>query len=209
MNIYVASSWRNVWQPTIVKLLRTWGHEVYDFHNPAPGNHGFHWTEIDKDWKTWDPATYRKGLEHKVARDGFGRDMNALITADACILVQPCGTSAHLELGWACGAKKKTAVLFPLDIKVDLADALGHSMTDTDNSWCVPCNGHMSGSPSDETMGECRMPEKLRKIEPELMSKMAGAILLSEKELHLWLNQEASLDFNEELNRLNRELNNP
>jgi hypothetical protein len=186
MNIYVASSWRNVWQPTIVKMLRALGHEVYDFHNPAPGNNGFHWTEIDKNWKEWNPETYRKGLSHKVAKEGFASDMNALMAADACLLVQPCGTSAHLELGWACGAKKKTAVLFPLDIKVVPADALGHTMTDTDNSWCTPCNGRTY---HDKNLGECLMPGRLRKIEPELMTKMADTILLSEKELHLWLNQ--------------------
>lgn len=32
--------------------------------------------------------------------------------ADAFVLVMPCGRSAHLELGWVCGAKKKTYILF-------------------------------------------------------------------------------------------------
>ena len=34
--IYVASSWRNREQPSVVKALREAGHEVYDFRNPAP-----------------------------------------------------------------------------------------------------------------------------------------------------------------------------
>lgn len=43
MNIYVASSWRNLLQPGIVVALRRCGHDVYDFRNPAPGNKGFAW----------------------------------------------------------------------------------------------------------------------------------------------------------------------
>ena len=31
--------------------------------------------------------------------------------ADAFVLVMPCGRSAHLELGWAAGAGKPTAIL--------------------------------------------------------------------------------------------------
>lgn len=32
--IYVASSWRNVFQQDVVDILRDLGHEVYDFKNP-------------------------------------------------------------------------------------------------------------------------------------------------------------------------------
>ena len=45
-NIYVASSWRNQYQQRVVSLLRELGHEVYDFRNPSPDNHGFSWSEI-------------------------------------------------------------------------------------------------------------------------------------------------------------------
>lgn len=46
-----------------------------------------------------------------MARAGFLKDMNALTAADATVLVLPCGRSAHLELGYAIGAKQKTLVL--------------------------------------------------------------------------------------------------
>lgn len=36
--------------------------------------------------------------------------MNALMCCDACVLVMPCGRSAHLELGYAVGARKRTAI---------------------------------------------------------------------------------------------------
>jgi hypothetical protein len=42
---------------------------------------------------------------------GFDYDMTALRNCDALVMVQPCGRSAALELGWACGAGKPTIVL--------------------------------------------------------------------------------------------------
>ena len=107
MKIYVASSWRNTLQPLVVKQLKAAGHEVYDFRDAA----GFHWSEIDPDWKDWDPSRFRLGLKHPLAYSGFAKDMDALRACDAVVLVQPCGISAHLELGWAAGAGKKTVVM--------------------------------------------------------------------------------------------------
>jgi nucleoside 2-deoxyribosyltransferase len=37
--------------------------------------------------------------------------MDALEDCDACVLVMPCGRSAHLEAGFAIGAGKPTAIL--------------------------------------------------------------------------------------------------
>jgi hypothetical protein len=111
MNIYVASSWRNLIQPGIVSALRRCGHEVYDFRNPAPGDNGFSWSAIDPEWKSWTPKQYAEALEHDTARKGFNNDMNALRACDACLLVLPSGRSASWEFGWACGAGKIGAVL--------------------------------------------------------------------------------------------------
>lgn len=110
MNIYVASSWRNPVQQTIVHTLRSVGHSVYDFRNP-PDRTGFAWSEIDPEWKSWDARQLRDALRHPAAQAGFAADMGALEACDACVLVLPCGLSAHLELGWASGAGKKTVVL--------------------------------------------------------------------------------------------------
>jgi len=46
MRLYVASSWRNNLQPSVVAALRKAGHTVYDFKNPAPGDHGFGWKQV-------------------------------------------------------------------------------------------------------------------------------------------------------------------
>lgn len=111
--IYVASSWRNPYQPKVVELLRGIGLGVYDFRNPREGDDGFHWSEIDPAWEAWRTDAYRKALDHPIARDGFKSDMDALQACETCLLVLPCGRSAHLELGWAVGASKRTAIFVP------------------------------------------------------------------------------------------------
>jgi len=175
MKIYVASSWRNPWQPGVVQLLREEGHEVYDFRAPVAGDAGFSWREIDPLWQQWTPEQYRKNLRHPAAERGFRYDMDALEGCDACVLVQPCGTSAHLELGWAVGAGKRTAVLFPFGVPAR-PGTLGHSMSSS--IACSPC-GDIEG---------CWMPGKLKRVEPELMPKMtSGGILIGVLELQNWL----------------------
>lgn len=111
MKIYVASSWRNAIQPSVVAALREDGHEVYDFRNPEPGNDGFRWSEIDPEWKGWNADLFRSALLHPVAEKGFGLDWGAMQWADAGVLVMPCGRSAHIEAGYFVGAKKPLYIL--------------------------------------------------------------------------------------------------
>lgn len=112
MKIYVASSWRNNYQPAVVEELRKSGHEVYDFRNPEPRT-GFRWSDIDPEWKDWTFGQYKASLEHETARAGFASDFNAMQMADACVLVLPCNRSAHLEAGWMKGAGKRTFIYMP------------------------------------------------------------------------------------------------
>ncbi len=111
MNIYVASSWRNRFQPSVVNRLRHDGHTVYDFKD----SEGFHWTEVDAEYQQWpgNVARYLAGLTHPAAERGFARDMEALRACQACVYVMPCGVSASLEAGWAVGAGKRVLVYVP------------------------------------------------------------------------------------------------
>ncbi len=109
--IYVASSWRNALQPDVVEALRYAGHQVYDFKNPAPGNAGFSWKSIGLDKDNCTAVEYIAALDHPVAKAGYASDFNAMKWADTFVLVLPCGRSAHLEMGWACGQGKQTAIL--------------------------------------------------------------------------------------------------
>lgn len=110
--IYAASSWRNPHQPWIVARLRNHGHQVYDFRNPPNGVKGFAWSEIDPDWQGWSAERYRELLTtHPIASRGFLNDLRGMQWADTCLLILPCGRSAHLEAGWFCGQGKRCIVL--------------------------------------------------------------------------------------------------
>ncbi len=109
--IYAASSWRNVRQPLVVQILRDLGHEVFDFRHPEPGNNGFHWSDIDPGWETWSPSHFLQALRHPLVRLGLKQNTDGMESCDTCILVMPCGRSAHLELGWFIGKGKKSYIL--------------------------------------------------------------------------------------------------
>lgn len=120
--IYVASSWRNAIQPEIVETLRAAGHDVYDFRNPAPGQKGFAWRDCGGQAAEDGPGTgartipsYLEAIRSERARQGFAFDKQALDWCDTCVLVLPCGRSAHLELGYAAGQGKDTYVLLHED----------------------------------------------------------------------------------------------
>ena len=114
--IYVASSWRNETQQYAVACLRLSGHEVYDFRNPSelfPSNpsEGFSWEELSPRWNIWSMQEFVAALDLTKAREGFRADFDAMRWADTFLLLYPCGRSAHLEAGWACGQGKKVITL--------------------------------------------------------------------------------------------------
>ena len=104
--IYLASSWRNQHQQSLVNELRLLGYEVYDFKHPN-GDPGFRWDKIEEKWQDWSMKEYREALKTDCAQFGFNRDFDAMKAADICVLCLPCGRSAHLEAGWMKGAGKK------------------------------------------------------------------------------------------------------
>jgi hypothetical protein len=118
--IYVASSWRNEYQPAVVETLRNLGHEVYDFRNPPHGNTGFAWSDIDKNWMDWTSEQYVAALSHPLAIAGFKSDFDGMQWADTCVMVLPCGRSANTEAGWMKGAGKEVFVLTPIKQEPEL-----------------------------------------------------------------------------------------
>ena len=136
--IYLASSWRNPRQPESVSALRGAGHEVYDFRNPFNADGGFAWSDIDPDWENWTAKEYRSNLlNNPIASHGFINDLRAMQWADVCVLLLPCGRSAHLEAGWFCGQGKRCIILtldgeepelmalLATDICVDMQEVIG------------------------------------------------------------------------------------
>lgn len=128
--VYVASSWRNPIHTAVCATLTAAGIDHYDFKNPDGGT-GFSWREVrpvtvggpalpgkGADWEHVD--TYLSMVEHPRAIEGFTADFGAMQKADAFVLVLPCGKSAHLELGWAVGTGKRTAILLEDPVEPEL-----------------------------------------------------------------------------------------
>lgn len=110
--IYVASSWRCERHGEVVKALRAVGLETYDFKDPETC---FKWSDvvpsIREHGADLTPRAYWEALSHPRAEAGFNQDMDALERATTVILVHPAGRSAHLEMGYAVGRSKNTALL--------------------------------------------------------------------------------------------------
>ena len=132
--IYVASSWRNEYYPEVVQKLRDSGFDVYDFRNPPSGDEGFHWCNVSDKWLDWTPEEYRDNLMHPLAERQFGNDIKAMESCDICVLVLPCGRSAHTEAGWFAGKGKKVIAYIPTkqepELMYKLFDGLAVSLND-------------------------------------------------------------------------------
>lgn len=120
-------------QPAVVELLRQYGHEVYDFRNPAPGQKGFAWRDCGGEAASDGPGTgartitaYLEAIQSERAKEGFRLDKEALDWCDTCVLVLPCGRSAHLEAGYAAGQGKRVYFLLsPVLFEPELMYLLG------------------------------------------------------------------------------------
>lgn len=134
MKIYVASSWRNAQQPEVIKTLQAAGFEVYDFRNPRPGIGGFGWRQVRSDPPPWNAIQTRMVLGNSIAQRGFSFDYDAMRWADAVVMLQPCGVSAALELGWFAGTGKLSIVLLAdgqePELMLRLADYLCVSLSE-------------------------------------------------------------------------------
>ena len=128
--IYVASSWRNQYYTEVVEKLRAAGHDVYDFRNPPQGTVGFRWSDVDPNYMEWSVDQYREGMKSPRAKQQFANDIQALEWADTCVLVLPCGRSAHTEAGWLAGKGKRTIVYIPEMQEAELMYLLFDLVTD-------------------------------------------------------------------------------
>lgn len=145
MKLYVASSWRNELYADVLAKLRAAGHECYDFKNPYPGSHGFAWSAIDPEWKAWDTNDLIGALNGDIATKGFLNDFEAMNWADGCVLVMPCGRSAHLEAGWFAGAGKPCWAYVPQQSEPELMYLLLAGIDDSIDSLCGTIARHRVG----------------------------------------------------------------
>ena len=133
--IYIASSWKNGVQPVLVSELRKRGHKVYDFRHPAGRNDKNVWEAVTlalglfRKWKQSSLSTmdFIRMLRHKEAMKRFNEHFAAMSDADTCILLLPCGRSAHCEAGYMAGVGKR---VFVMDISDSVQPELMYLMFD-------------------------------------------------------------------------------
>jgi Nucleoside 2-deoxyribosyltransferase. len=120
MMIYVASSWRNEYYPEVVKRLREEGFEVYDFRIHRLATQASNGILSARTGRIGHLKQYRDKLSHPLAERQFKNDIEAIRSCDACVLVIPCGRSAHTEAGWFAGAGKPVVAYIPEKVEPEL-----------------------------------------------------------------------------------------
>lgn len=167
--IYLASSWRNPWQPEVCKQLREWGHHVYDFRKDSrkqenvkawdlgvkePPATVFYWAEMDPDWQQWYPHEFTQKLQTSPrAAQGYVGDLRGMEWADTCVLCLPCGNSAHIEAGYMKGRGKRLIIYWHTDDRV------------------------VSSGPQGYLSDSKPAPEKTWTFEPDLMYLLADNLV--------------------------------
>jgi Recombination endonuclease VII len=105
--IYVVGALKNERIPDIGNRLRACGFDVMDEWFAAG-------ERADISWQAYEGRrgrTYTEALRGRTATNVFLFDRVHIDMADAAILVMPAGKSGHLELGYAKGRGKYTAIL--------------------------------------------------------------------------------------------------
>jgi hypothetical protein len=106
------------------------------------------WSDIDPLWQEWSTCKFRDALKHPIAERGFRSDFKAMQWADTCVLVMPCGRSAHLEAGYFVGAGKRLVILLAKD-----EPELMYKMA---SSICITMD-EMVAAVEKRTVGVCRV----------------------------------------------------
>ena len=111
-------------------LLRFCGQTLRS-RSRGQGTGGFHWSDIDPNYMDWSVDQYREGMKSPRAQQQFSNDIQALEWADTCVLILPCGRSAHTEVWWLAGKGKRTIVYIPEMQEAELMYILFDLVTDS------------------------------------------------------------------------------
>ena len=109
MSIFVASSCSNEVYPEVVRVLEALGHNAYSFGNIDGSKSMFQWDDMDF-CGDGSSKEIRAALKCPDAQTSYHSDVATLASAQACLMVLPCGLSSHLVAGYAAGLHKRTAV---------------------------------------------------------------------------------------------------
>jgi len=101
----------------VVRVLEALGLNAHNFRNLDDSKPVFQWDDIGFcDYG----SSIRASLKCSDAQASYHSDMAALASAQACLMVLPCGLSSHLVAGYAAGQRKRTAVFTLDELKQEL-----------------------------------------------------------------------------------------
>ena len=105
--IYIASSWKNAKKVRELALIfRSNGHRVYDFTDDSL-HFSFNLNDLP-DLRDLDYISFLDTVSE--SHMAFDADKGGLDWADTIVMLQPCGRSSHLELGYAVGQGKASFI---------------------------------------------------------------------------------------------------
>lgn len=105
--LYVASSWKNSLYDDVRDNLEGEGYGICDWREVDP----FSWSDVDLNWEAWGAAEYANAMSEMKVQRAAAKDLRLMYEAAACVLLLPCGRSAHLEAGWFVGQGKPLFIL--------------------------------------------------------------------------------------------------
>ena len=106
--IYIASSWKNAKEVRLIaRLLEDNGHNVYDFTDQTK-HFAFNLNAL-ANAKEIEYIDFLKTIPE--SRKAFETDKQGLDWSDTVILLNPCGRSSHLELGYGIGQGKEGFII--------------------------------------------------------------------------------------------------
>jgi hypothetical protein len=108
LRIYVATSWRNPHYDEALAYIRAKGHQPHDFKSP---DYAFDWRDVVGDGKGLSMIEMERAYGAKPVGIAFRYDLDAMRSADAGLMLLPCGASAHAEFGYMAGMGKPVAVV--------------------------------------------------------------------------------------------------
>lgn len=117
--IYVSSSWRNeTEQQKLVNTLRQHGHKVYDFTRPKGVLEKSVWDVLNINADACDYEEYLNAINNDDVIKRFTSHRDAMLCADTCVMLLPCGRSSHVEAGFMAGMNKRVIVYNPQKVWV-------------------------------------------------------------------------------------------
>ena len=115
--IYLASSCKNPWIDSVREICARNRLLTFDFRVDNPIQ-----PMKDKEIETF--YDFRNALKESETQLSYDIDHDAMCSAQACILIMPCGRSAHMELGWFIGRQKPTCIFYPTSGTYDGPDLM-------------------------------------------------------------------------------------